>query len=205
MTCRAIAIAGLLATAAAPLGTAQTQLHQARTQLERCQGGWEVDRRDKVAACTAVIDGKQLEGDEIATAFYFRGEALKDMAQWDKAMADLTEAIRLAPDAAAPYAARGDLFSNTDKFDQAIADFDRAIQLDPQDGYLFRQRGDAYEGKGMHARAVADYDEAIRLDPRDDLALSTRCRLRAILGQQRDEAAKDCSPAGASGSGGRRP
>lgn len=204
MTIRASATAVLLATASAvaPLAAAQAQLHQPRTQLEKCQGGWEVDRRDKVAACTAVIDGKQLEGDEIATAYYFRGEALKDMAQWDKAMADLTEAIRLAPDASAPYAARGDLLSNTEKFDQAIADFDRAIQLEPKDGYLFRQRGDAFEGKGMHAQAIADYEEAVRLDPGDDLALSSRCRLRASLSQALD---KSCPPAEAPSPGGRRP
>src|SRR5690348_13830754 len=154
MTFRAIAVAGFLVAAfgLAPLAVAQAQAQQTKSLAEKCEGGWEVLAKDKAAACTALIDGKLLQGEEIASAYYFRGEAYKDMAQWDKAMADLNEAIRLAPDAAAPYAARGDLFSNTEKFDQAIADFDKAIQLTSQDGYLFHQRGDAYEGKGMHAR-----------------------------------------------------
>jgi tetratricopeptide (TPR) repeat protein len=195
MTSRIALIAGLLAAAVAPLAAAQTQSRQAQSQQEKCEGGWEVKPRDKAAACTALIDGKQLTGDELASAYYFRGEALKDMAQWDKAMADLNESIRLLPDAAAPYVARGDLFSNTRKFDDAIADFDKAIQLSEPDGHLFRQRGDAYEAKGMHERAIADYDEAVRLDPDDDFVLSTRCRVRAVWGRELEEAVKDCSKA----------
>jgi tetratricopeptide (TPR) repeat protein len=193
MTPRSLAIiAGLLAAASAlaPLAAAQNP-----EQMKKCSGGWEVEARDKVAACTALLDGKQLNEDQTAVVHYYRGEALKDLAQFDKALVDLNEAIRMAPDAAQPYAARGDLFANSDKYDEAIADFDKAIQLDNQDAYTFQQRGDAYEAKGAHAKAIADYTEALRLEPMDDFVLSARCRARAIWGQQLDEAAADCTQA----------
>src|SRR5262249_6586109 len=137
----------------------------------------------------------QLNDDQIAIVHYYRGEALKDLAQFDKALVDLSEAIRMAPNAPQPYAARGDLFANSDKYDEAIADFDKAIQLDNQDAYTFQQRGDAYEAKGAHTKAIADYTEALRLEPMDDFVLSARCRARAIWGQQLDEALQDCTQA----------
>jgi tetratricopeptide (TPR) repeat protein len=192
MTSRTIVMIGLLAAAfgLAPLASAQDS-----SQIATCQGGWEVEDKDKVAACTALLDGKQLKEDEAATVHYFRGAAFKALGAFDKSMADFNEAVRLAPDAATPLAARGGLLSDMEKFDEAIADFDKAIKFDPGDGYTFHQRGDAYESKGMHARAIADYDEAVRLDPNDDFVLSTRCRVRATWGQQLEEAVKDCSKA----------
>ena len=190
--CPNVTVIAFLAAASslAPPATAQEQ-----SQIKTCQGGWEIEASAKVSACTALIDGKQLKDDEVAAAFYFRGAAFKDLGTFDKAMADLSEAIRLAPEASAPYAMRGGLLSAVEKFDEAIADFDNAIRLDPGDGYAFQQRGDAYEVKGQHARAIADYDETIRLDPKDGFALSVRCRVRAIWGQKLEQALKDCSEA----------
>lgn len=182
----------LLAAASsfAPLARAQDQ-----TQIEKCQRGFEILATDKVSACTVLIDGKQLTGADLAAAFYYRGSAFKDLGAFDKAIGDLSEAIRLDPDSPEPYANRGDAFNDAKKFDEAIADFDRAIRLDPSFGYAFQQRGDAYESKGMHARAINDYDEALRVDPIDDFVLSVRCKVRANWGRQLEQALKDCSEA----------
>jgi tetratricopeptide (TPR) repeat protein len=193
MTPRIIVTIVALLTAAssfAPVAGAQDQ-----AQIEKCQGGWAIQANDKVSACTALIDGEQLTGADVATVFYLRGSAFKELGAFDKAIADLSEAIRLAPDSPNPYAMRGGVFNDTEKFDEAIADFDQAIRLDPTDGYTFQQRGDAYESKDMHARAIADYDETVRLDPTDDFALSTRCKVRANWGRQLEQALKDCSEA----------
>ena len=117
------------------------------------------------------------------------------MGAFDRAIPDLTEAIRLAPDAPDPYSARGQVFSELEKFDDAIKDFDMVIRLAPKDGFAFQLRGDAYESKGQHARAIEDYDEVLRLDTADAFGLAVRCSLRAHWGQQLEVALRDCSEA----------
>jgi tetratricopeptide (TPR) repeat protein len=85
---------------------------------------------------------------------------------YDRAIADLDQAIRLDPQYAIAYFNRGTAYGAKGEFDHAIADYDEYLRIDPsyQRGYALR--GEAYYGKGDYLRAIADYDEAIRLNPK---------------------------------------
>src|SRR5438445_13855621 len=64
---------------------------------------------------------------------------------YDRALKDYDEAIRLYPKYAWAYQQRGAWHSTFRKnFDQAIKDFDEAIRLDPKDATTFCRRGHAW-------------------------------------------------------------
>jgi tetratricopeptide (TPR) repeat protein len=87
--------------------------------------------------------------------------------EYDKEIANLTEAIRLNPDDAGAYYNRGDAYSERDGDDQAIADFTKAIRLDSDYIEAYYQRGLSYFQKGDYDRAIADFTTIIRLYPDD--------------------------------------
>jgi serine/threonine-protein kinase len=101
--------------------------------------------------------------------------------EYDKAIADLTEAIRLVSDKGEYFANRGRRYilrgqENSDKedFDRAIKDFTEAIRLAPKMADYWNQRGWAYLNKEDWQKALADIEEAIRLDANSASCYSNR-------------------------------
>ncbi|MDR2658786.1 MAG: tetratricopeptide repeat protein [Spirochaetaceae bacterium] len=97
-----------------------------------------------------------------------------EKSEYDKVIADFTQAIKLVPDDATAYAERGDAYMNKGDYDRAIADYTHAIKLDPNDVNAYNGRGLAYRSKGDYNRAIADYNRAIKLNPNDAVAYSNR-------------------------------
>ena len=67
-----------------------------------------------------------------AAAAVDRGNAEWRKGDYDTAVADFTEAIRLDPKDALSYFCRGKCYENKGEYDKAIADFTEAIRLDPK-------------------------------------------------------------------------
>ena len=93
-------------------------------------------------------------------------EKLGNQHDYDRTIADCSEAIRLYPQDARSYCDRGLAWWRKGDYDRAIADFDEAIRLDPELALAYDSRGLAWVRKGDYDRAIADYDEAIRLNPK---------------------------------------
>jgi len=85
--------------------------------------------------------------------------------QYDNAIANYSDAIRLNPNDAETYFNRGDAYANDGNYDKAIADFSEAIRLIPNGEKAYCCRGLAYGEKGDYCLSIADYSEAIRLSP----------------------------------------
>ena len=66
-----------------------------------------------------------------AGAYKDRGGLLVRMRQFDRAIEDLDEAIRLDPKRAAAYQNRGAAWNGLGRYEQAIEDLSKAIELDP--------------------------------------------------------------------------
>ncbi len=106
-------------------------------------------------------------GGDSAVAHYNRGNAYADKKEYDKAIEDYSEAIRLDPKYAAAYTNRGTTWQDKKEYDKAVADYDRAILIDPKYALAFYDRGNAYYTTKEYDKAIEDYSEAIRLDPKD--------------------------------------
>ena len=110
----------------------------------------------------------------LADYYYNRGRAWRAKKDYDRAIADYNEAIRLDPKAPVYYYNRAAAWFAKGDLDRAIADYNQAIRLDPKYDIAYYDRGDAWRSKGDLDRAIADFNEAIRLDPKYDLAFNDR-------------------------------
>jgi tetratricopeptide (TPR) repeat protein/protein involved in polysaccharide export with SLBB domain len=116
-----------------------------------------------------------------AADYYGRGNARLEKHQFDKALADYDEAIRLNPTFREAFSARGlvyltkgDADRTVDHYKNAIADYTEAIRLGLKDSSVYGNRGVAFIRTGDLQRAIADLTDAIRLAPKDDWTYNAR-------------------------------
>jgi tetratricopeptide (TPR) repeat protein len=129
---------------------------------------------DRVTACSSVIDAKIETGRKLAVAYCNRGEGLTERLEFDRALADLDEAIRIDPAYACSYANRGRVYAGKGEADRAMTDYNEAIRLDPSFALAFNNRGNAWLVKGDMVHAMADLNTAIKLDPKLAIAYGNR-------------------------------
>lgn len=60
--------------------------------------------------------------------------------EYDKAVADLTDAIRLEPKSPRGYSNRGNIYLLRGQYDKAAADLDEALRLDPNNAVVIHNR-----------------------------------------------------------------
>ncbi len=143
-----------------------------------------------IAGCTAVIQQGHLAGRDLANAYYNRGLAHSLKLEYDPAIADLSQVVKLAPNDAEAFDQRGfDYFGKQD-FDQALADFNRSISLDPKSFRAYQNRGAVYNAKGQWTQAAADFTQAIGLNPHVGQTYFSRAIAEDKLGQH-DKAQAD--------------
>ncbi len=121
---------------------------------------------ETIAACTAIIANPK-NSEDAPIAYWNRGLAHSSKEQYDRAIEDFSQAIRLKPDYVEAYKSRAAAYRQTHQYDRAIQDYDYAIRLSPNDADLYSDRGTVYGIKRQYDRAIQDYDYAIRLSPND--------------------------------------
>ena len=101
-----------------------------------------------------------------AAKYVWRANVWLELKEFDIAIADFNEAIRLDPrSAGVAYQGRGRAWCDKKNYDKAIADCNEAIRLDPGYALAYLTRGVVWSDKKDYDKAMADYNEAIRLDP----------------------------------------
>jgi tetratricopeptide (TPR) repeat protein len=118
---------------------------------------------------TGVVDSKPS-----AWAYLMRGLIWSDRKEYDIALGDFSEAIRLNPRNAATYLNRGNVWWDKKDLDRALSDYSEAIRLDPKAAMAYNNRGLVRHTKQQEEPALADFNEAIRLDPKNALAYNNR-------------------------------
>jgi tetratricopeptide (TPR) repeat protein len=135
-----------------------------------------------------------------AAGFYNRANGYFESKDYDRAVENYNEAIRLDPKEFMAYSNRGCAYHAKKDYDRAIKDFSEAIRLDPSQVLVYENRGSAYRRKRDYDRAVEDYTEAVRRDPKRASACDALARLLATCPLQtvrdgrkaRDYASKAC-------------
>ena len=98
--------------------------------------------------------------------YVWRANVWLKRKEFDTAIADYNEAIRLNPGSAGvAHQGRGRAWRGKKDYDKAIADCNEAIRLDPGHALAYYTRGVVWSDKKDYDKAIADYNEAIRLDP----------------------------------------
>ena len=100
-----------------------------------------------------------------ARTHFERGELFSEREDWDTAIVEYTEAIRLDPNFKEAYYGRGNAYYEKKDYDRAIADCTQAIRIDPNYAHAYDIRGMAYCTKGDNVRGKADLETAYRIEP----------------------------------------
>jgi tetratricopeptide (TPR) repeat protein len=112
-----------------------------------------------------------------------------DKKDYDRAIKDYDEAIRLDGKDATDYLNRGAAYDNKGDLDRALRDYSAAIRLRPRYAVAHHYRGRVHARKGNHEQALADFMAAIR---------ANRQLTRDVLGDILDRGARILSRPGTS-------
>jgi tetratricopeptide (TPR) repeat protein/tRNA A-37 threonylcarbamoyl transferase component Bud32 len=101
-----------------------------------------------------------------ADTYFHRGNDAYSEGDYQRAIANYTQAITLQPDDDTAFNNRGASYKAQGDYQRAIADYTQAIKLNPHDAAdTFYNRGTIYKAQGDYQRAIADYTQAIKLNP----------------------------------------
>jgi tetratricopeptide (TPR) repeat protein len=128
---------------------------------------------EKVSAALMQPPNEQFSGPALPTvtptidaaAHFDSGMAFLERQEYDKAIDDFTEAIRLDPNVAIIYFNRGNAYYDHGNLDKASSDYNEAVRLDHNFARAYVGRGNVIRDQGNLDKAISDYNEAIRLEP----------------------------------------
>jgi tetratricopeptide (TPR) repeat protein len=147
----------------------------AQTPQERqwCESENEVTVDQRIDGCSAVIKAGREKGDKLAEVFNNRGVAYRLKGEYDRAIADYEQALKLKPSAEG-YFNRGNAHLAKRDYDHAIDDYNQAIKLKADFAAAFDNRCWARAVLGVLKPALADCSQALRLTPRNAATLDSR-------------------------------
>ena len=96
-------------------------------------------------------------------AYYNRGLIFEQRGQWDKAIADFSEAIRCMPGSAPAFVERARNYAAKDDLESALASVDAAIGIDFKLAAAYEVRSEIYRRKGVSEKSRQDEAELARL------------------------------------------
>ena len=149
----------VMVTALSFADAAQAESREARM----CATQTESLADQRIAACAGMLSAGRLQGKAEGVAYALRGLAYLDRGDIAHAIADLNQAISLAPDFAPAYQNRGNAWYARGNYGQALADYDTAIKLDPNSPSPYVNRATVRRDLGYVDGALEDYQKAISL------------------------------------------
>jgi len=97
-----------------------------------------------------------------------QGDDQYKKGNYDAAIKDYSEGIKLQPDIPKAYSRRGFTYFSKGDFAQAILDFNKALELNPKDAKTYYRRGNAFVHNRLDLEhAIPDFTQATQLDPKD--------------------------------------
>jgi tetratricopeptide (TPR) repeat protein len=142
-----------------------------------------------IAACTRLINSRGDDANARAMVYLSRGNMFRRRHEYDRALADYNESLRLRPDYAPAYTSRGNAWRGKGERDRAIADHSDAIRLAPDYAEAYNNRGNVWADMKEWERAIADYDRAIALKPVYPIAFFNRALVFRATGERDREIA----------------
>jgi tetratricopeptide (TPR) repeat protein len=152
--------ASALVFLAAVLGQAAAQ--SSMSDYQACISP-STERDARIFVCSRIIGDAAQPPDIRSQALEQRARAYLGKNAEDRALTDLTEAIRLDPKNDWAYRTRALLYEEKKDYGRSIADHTERVRVKPSfDSYM--ERAIAYQAKGDFDNAIKDYSEALRLN-----------------------------------------
>ena len=129
--------------------------------IERFRKAAEMDRKFK---------------ENLAIAYQQRAYSYVKDQRFQDALSDLTESIKIKPEARA-YEQRGAIERGISDYDKALADFAEASKLNPGEIKYHNYRAYIYETRVDLTNAMAENDAALKINSKNKEALDRQARL----------------------------
>jgi len=126
---------------------------------------------------------RSIEAFPTAEAYTFRGWTYSFLGDYDRAIAECLEAIKVDPDFGNPYNDIGAYLIEQEKWEEAIPWFEKAMTAPRYEArpYPYFNAGRVYEHKQNWTKARQCYARAFSLDPSYVVALAALRRLEAAF------------------------
>lgn len=127
------------------------------------------DNKAAIDYCSRAISSGELGEPDLIAALINRGVAYKNVGDLNAAIADYTQALRIAPRDALLYQNRANALREMGAFDAALVDIEQSLALDAERPGAWYVRGAINEAQGDRDAAREDYRAALNLDPENEV------------------------------------
>jgi tetratricopeptide (TPR) repeat protein len=119
---------------------------------------------------------------DLGFAYYHRGLACRELSDYQEAIFDFGQAIKLDSNYWSAYLERGRVYQKLGDYRQAIDNYNMIVKKNPKDAVAYCERSSAYMGLEFFPLAILDCDRAIELDPKYARAYVDRAKSYQRLG-----------------------
>jgi tetratricopeptide (TPR) repeat protein len=176
----------VFAIAAPALADVQWQVFERRRQ--QCfNSGEQFTREESIRGCSDLISMRSITGDGRAQAYKLRGDRYRGLRDWDRALSDYNQVIRMRGDHPGAYYRRSEVYLAQGQYDLAMADAERVISIVPDTPGGYRVRCEIRIAQNIDLNlARQDCNQALTINSIDTAALSARGVLNLRAGQNRE-------------------
>jgi lipoprotein NlpI len=185
-----LAALGLLAVAAPALADVQWQVFERRRQ--QCYNSMNnFTPEESIRGCSDLIAMRSITGDGRAQAYKLRGDRYRQLRDWEHAISDYTQVIRMRGDHPGAYYRRSEVYLAQGQYDLAMADAERVIRIVPDTPGGYRVRCEVRVAQNVELDAARqDCNQALEINSIDTAALAARGVLN-LRARSNDEAWSD--------------
>lgn len=140
---------------------------------ESLQAGRALMQQGKFKEALPLLN-KAVEANASAATFNTRGVAYFQMKEYENALLDYEQALKIDPENYQPYFNRAKLRVVKNETDAALSDFAEAIRRSPQTTDIYLDRGQLFDLLGQLDNALTDFDKAVAIDPKNAVAWYNR-------------------------------
>jgi tetratricopeptide (TPR) repeat protein len=122
--------------------------------------------------------------DELATVYQQRGYAFASNQQYQDAIQDFTEALKLKSNDPRIYEQRAAVEMKIYDYDKALGDYSEIIKLKPSEVRYYNYRAYIYELKDDLQNSMTDTEKVLKMDPNNQDAKARKQRLEQKLAER---------------------
>jgi len=139
------------------------------------------DKAVELLRKAAAMDHKY--SDELSAVYQQRGYAAASNQQFQDAINDYSEALKLTSQDVRIYEQRAAVEMKIQDYDKALADYSEVIKLKPNEARYYNYRAYIYELKNDSKNALADTERVLKMDPNNQEAKARKQRIEQKLAE----------------------